>query len=44
VAVVDSNYAQAQNLKVGSTVTVAGKTFSVVGMVPPSCPAASSSG
>jgi ABC-type lipoprotein release transport system permease subunit len=33
VAVVDSNYAQAQNLKVGSTVTVAGKTFSVVGMV-----------
>ena len=33
VAVVDSNYAQAQNLKVGSTVTVAGKTFSVVGIV-----------
>jgi ABC-type lipoprotein release transport system permease subunit len=33
VAVVDSNYAQAQNLNVGSTVTVAGKTFSVVGIV-----------
>jgi ABC-type lipoprotein release transport system permease subunit len=33
VAVVDSNYASAQNLKVGSTVTVAGKTFSVVGIV-----------
>jgi ABC-type lipoprotein release transport system permease subunit len=33
VAVVDSNYAKAQNLKVGSTVTVAGKTFSVVGIV-----------
>jgi hypothetical protein len=30
---VDSNYAQAQNLKVGSTVTVAGKTFCVVDMV-----------
>ena len=33
VAVVDSNYAAAQNLKVGSTITVAGKTFSVVGIV-----------
>jgi putative ABC transport system ATP-binding protein len=35
VAVVDSNYAQAQNLKVGSAVTIAGKTFSVVGIVRP---------
>jgi len=33
VAVVDSNYAKAQNLKVGSSITVAGKTFSVVGIV-----------
>jgi len=33
VAVVDSNYAKAQNLKVGSNVTVAGKTFGVVGIV-----------
>jgi len=33
VAVVDSNYAKAQNLKVGSTITVAGKTFSVIGIV-----------
>ncbi len=33
VAVVDSNYAKAQNLKVGSTITVAGKTFSVSGIV-----------
>jgi ABC-type lipoprotein release transport system permease subunit len=33
VAVVDSDYAKAQNLKVGSTITVAGKTFSVVGIV-----------
>src|SRR5712691_5352109 len=32
VAVVDSNYAQVQNLKVGSTITVAGKTFSVIGI------------
>ncbi len=32
VAVVDSNYAKAQNLKVGSTVTVAGKTFGVIGI------------
>jgi putative ABC transport system permease protein len=34
-AVVDSNYAQAQNLKVGSNITVAGKTFSVTGIVQP---------
>jgi putative ABC transport system permease protein len=33
VAVVDSDYAKAQNLKAGSDVTVAGKTFSVVGIV-----------
>jgi ABC-type lipoprotein release transport system permease subunit len=33
VAVVDSNYAAAQNLKTGSKITVAGKTFSVVGIV-----------
>jgi ABC-type lipoprotein release transport system permease subunit len=33
VAVVDSNYARVQNLKVGSTITVAGKTFSVIGIV-----------
>jgi ABC-type lipoprotein release transport system permease subunit len=33
VAVVDSGYAQAQNLKVGSSITVAGQTFSVVGIV-----------
>ena len=33
VAVVDSNYASAQNLKVGSSITVAGKTFSVSGIV-----------
>ncbi len=33
VAVVDSNYAKAQNLKVGSSVTVAGKTFGVIGIV-----------
>jgi ABC-type lipoprotein release transport system permease subunit len=32
VAVVDSNYAKAQNLKVGSSVTVAGKTFGVIGI------------
>jgi ABC-type lipoprotein release transport system permease subunit len=32
VAVVDSNYATAQNLKVGSTFKVAGKTFTVVGI------------
>jgi ABC-type lipoprotein release transport system permease subunit len=35
VAVVSSDYATAQNLKVGSTITVAGKTFSVVGIVAP---------
>ncbi|HEY3652678.1 MAG TPA: ABC transporter permease [Streptosporangiaceae bacterium] len=35
VAVVDSNYAQAQNLKVGSNIMVAGKTFSVIGIVQP---------
>ena len=35
VAVVGSNYAQAQNLKVGSNITVAGKTFSVIGIVQP---------
>jgi putative ABC transport system permease protein len=33
VAVVDSDYAKAQNLKTGSTVTVAGKSFTVVGVV-----------
>jgi ABC-type lipoprotein release transport system permease subunit len=33
VAVVDTNYAHAQNLKVGSTITVAGKTFSIIGIV-----------
>ncbi len=33
VAVVDSNYAKAQNLKVGSAITVAGRTFSVIGIV-----------
>jgi ABC-type lipoprotein release transport system permease subunit len=33
VAVVDSNYASAQNLKVGSSITVAGKTFTVIGIV-----------
>jgi ABC-type lipoprotein release transport system permease subunit len=32
VAVVDSNYAAAQSLKTGSTVTVGGKTFTVVGI------------
>jgi ABC-type lipoprotein release transport system permease subunit len=32
-AVVDSNYASAQNLKVGSSITVAGKTFTVIGIV-----------
>jgi ABC-type lipoprotein release transport system permease subunit len=31
-AVVSSDYAAAQNLKVGSAITVAGKTFSVVGI------------
>jgi ABC-type lipoprotein release transport system permease subunit len=33
VAVVDANYAKSQNLKVGSKVTVAGKSFTVVGIV-----------
>lgn len=32
VAVVDSNYATAQNLKVGSKITVAAKSFTVVGI------------
>ena len=32
VAVVDSNYAAAQNLKVGSKITVASKSFTVVGI------------
>jgi putative ABC transport system permease protein len=32
VAVVDSNYANAQNLKTGSKITVAGKSFTVVGI------------
>ena len=35
VAVVGSDYAKAQNLKVGSKITVAGKSFSVVGIVAP---------
>ena len=33
VAVVDSNYAKSAGLKIGSTVTVAGKSFTVVGIV-----------
>jgi ABC-type lipoprotein release transport system permease subunit len=33
VAVVDSDYAKSQNLKTGSTITVAGKSFTVVGIV-----------
>lgn len=33
VAVVDSNYAKSQSLKVGSKVTVAGTSFTVVGIV-----------
>jgi ABC-type lipoprotein release transport system permease subunit len=33
VAVVDANYARAQSLKTGSTITVAGKKFTVVGIV-----------
>jgi ABC-type lipoprotein release transport system permease subunit len=33
VAVVDANYAKAQSLKTGSTLKVAGKTFTVVGIV-----------
>jgi ABC-type lipoprotein release transport system permease subunit len=35
VAVVDSNYAAAQSLKVGSEITVAGKSFTVVGIAQP---------
>jgi putative ABC transport system permease protein len=33
VAVVDSNYAKSENLKTGSKITVAGKSFTVVGVV-----------
>jgi ABC-type lipoprotein release transport system permease subunit len=33
VAVVDSNYARAQSLKTGSTIQIAGKTFTVIGIV-----------
>jgi ABC-type lipoprotein release transport system permease subunit len=33
VAVVDSNYAKQENLKAGSKITVAGKSFTVVGIV-----------
>jgi putative ABC transport system permease protein len=33
VAVVDSNYAKQENLKTGSKITVAGKSFTVVGIV-----------
>jgi ABC-type antimicrobial peptide transport system permease subunit len=33
VAVVDSDYAKSENLKAGSTITVAGKSFTVVGIV-----------
>jgi ABC-type lipoprotein release transport system permease subunit len=33
VAVVDSDYAKADNLKTGSTITVAGQSFTVVGIV-----------
>jgi putative ABC transport system permease protein len=33
VAVVDSNYAKAEGLKVGSTITVADKSFAVVGIL-----------
>jgi putative ABC transport system permease protein len=35
VAVVSSDYAKSQNLKTGSSLTVAGKTFSVVGIIAP---------
>jgi ABC-type lipoprotein release transport system permease subunit len=35
VAVVSSDYAKAQNLTIGSKITVAGKAFSVVGIVQP---------
>src|SRR5207248_6957848 len=33
VAVLDANYATAHKLKVGSTVTIASKTFTVIGIV-----------
>jgi ABC-type lipoprotein release transport system permease subunit len=33
IAVVDSNYAKAQGLKTGSTIQIAGKTFTVIGIV-----------
>ena len=33
VAVVDSNYAKSENLKTGSKITVAGKSFTIVGVV-----------
>ena len=33
VAVVDSDYAKSENLKAGSTITIAGKSFTVVGIV-----------
>jgi putative ABC transport system permease protein len=33
VAVVDSNYAKSQSLKTGSKITIAGKSFTVVGIV-----------
>jgi ABC-type lipoprotein release transport system permease subunit len=33
VAVIDSNYAKQENLKTGSKITVAGKSFTVVGIV-----------
>jgi ABC-type antimicrobial peptide transport system permease subunit len=33
VAVIDADYAKSQNLKVGSKITVAGKSFTVVGVV-----------
>jgi ABC-type lipoprotein release transport system permease subunit len=33
VAVVDSNYAKSENLKTGSKITVAGKSFTVVGII-----------
>ncbi len=35
VAVVDSNYAKSQNLKTGSKISVAGKSFTVVGIAQP---------
>jgi ABC-type lipoprotein release transport system permease subunit len=33
VAVIDSDYAKSENLKTGSTITVAGKSFTVIGIV-----------